>query len=84
MSGAHGQHDPARLTLALGRCCLTVEQCDRLAPGDIVPLDAAVDADVRVQADGRDVAAGRLMQCGGKLAVKVACRLDTQEGGEHV
>lgn len=83
MSRATGQSPRARLSLSLGHCRLTAEQVARLETGDVVPLEDALDADVRVGADGCDVAAGRLMQCGGKLAVKVSARPPGRKGGEH-
>lgn len=64
-------HVNVRLEVLLGGAEMTVERLFNLVKGDVVALDAHLDAPVTLQLDGKSVARGQLIAVGDYFGFKV-------------
>ncbi len=62
---------PVRLTFDLGEATLTLEELQRLQPGQVIPTDRIAQDYVAVRANGALVGRGVLMELDGRLAVSL-------------
>lgn len=65
-------HVKVKLEVLLGGAEISVEKLFSLAKGDMVELDAALDAPVSLLLDGKTIARGHLMAAGDCFGLKIS------------